>query len=141
MADEQPTTAPDTTAEGKGEEGEQGAEGEAKKDETAPQDEGGEAAATTQDNEDEPKPKPQRLPRTKVYSINPGEGVDLAMGESGITAEEPMTVGQMFQETMGKIPDHPALRYKEGETVQVITYREYYAQVIRAAKAFLKVRR
>ena len=77
--------------------------------------------------------------RRKVRTTVPGEGVDLLIGESGIEAAEPITVGKMFQETVAKYPTHPALRYKEGGEWKTITYSEYYNLSIKAAKAFLKV--
>lgn len=76
---------------------------------------------------------------SKVRTTNPGEGVQLVMGKSGLEAAEPMTVGKMFQETVARFPEHPALRHKEGEDWQTLTYREYYSSSLRAAKSFLKV--
>ena len=61
------------------------------------------------------------------------------MGNSGLEAEEPTTVGQMFKETVRQLPDHPALTYKEGEEWKNITYSEYYGLCVRAAKSFVKV--
>lgn len=99
-----------------------------KEQEEQPAEEEGEAAA--------PSP-PQRR---KVRTTDPSDGVDLAMGVKGIEAVPPITVGQMFQETVRKFPSHPALRYKEGGEWKSITYDEYYELSIRAAKSFLKVR-
>ena len=86
---------------------------------------------------------PQLQTRTetvrKVRTTVPYEGVDLLIGESGIEAAEPITVGKMFQDTVAKYPAHPALRYKEGGEWKTITYSEYYNLSIKAAKAFLKV--
>ena len=78
--------------------------------------------------------------RRKVRTTDPSEGVDLAMGVTGIAAIPPITVGQMFQETVRKFPSHPALRYKEEGEWKSITYDGYYKLCIRAAKSFLKVR-
>ena len=84
-----------------------------------------------------PTPHPGR---TKVRTWKPDEEVDLAMGKSGIEAEEPITVGQLFKSTKERFPDHPALKYKEEREWKSITYTEYYDECIRAAKSFLKVR-
>ncbi len=67
--------------------------------------------------------------------------MDIAIGESGLESEEPITVGQMFQETVKKAPDAPALKYKNKmeEEWKTVTYSEYYQLCIRAAKSFLKV--
>ena len=65
-----------------------------------------------QEDDEEPKPKP--LPAcTKVRTWMPGEKVDLVIGESGIEAEEPMTVGQLFKDAVARFQMHPALKYKE----------------------------
>ena len=92
-----------------------------------------------EEDEEEPKPKP-RPARTQVRSCVPNIGVDLAIGESGIEAEEPITVGQLFKNTVERFPTHPALKYKEDGTWKTITYTGYYEFCIRAAKSFLKVR-
>lgn len=78
--------------------------------------------------------------RRKVRTTDPSEGVDLAMGMKGMEAVPPITVSQMFQETVRKFPSHPALRYKEEGEWKSITYNGYYELCIRAAKSFLKVR-
>ena len=71
---------------------------------------------------------------------NPDEVVDLAIGESGIEAEKPVTVGQLFKDVVARFPMHPALKYKEDGIWKTITYTEYYDLCIKAAKSFLKVR-
>lgn len=110
-----------------------GGEPETKETEPTTQGEKGE-----QKVEDEPKSKP--LPsRTRVRTIVPEEGVDLAMGESGLESEEPITVGKLFQDTVKRIPAQPALKYKEDGTWKTITFSEYYDLCIKAAKSFLKV--
>ena len=61
------------------------------------------------------------------------------MEESGPGSEAPMTVHQMFLETVQSHEDHPALSSKiEGEWI-ALTWREYYNQCRVAAKGFLKV--
>ena len=91
--------------------------------------------------EDDEEPKPKPLPaRTKVRTWNPDEVVDLAIGESGIEAEEPKTVGQLFKNAVDRFPDHPALKYKEDGEWKAITYTKYYNLCITAARSFLKVR-
>lgn len=90
-------------------------------------------------DEEEPKPKPHPV-RTKVRTWMPDEEVDLAIGESGIEAEEPITVGQLFKHAVERFPDLPALKYKEDGRWKSFTYTEYYGDCIRAAKSFIKVR-
>ena len=71
--------------------------------------------------------------------MEPNEGVDIVVGDTGVEAEEPITFGRMFQDTVKQLPDHTALRYKEDGTWRDITYAEYYNLCVRAAKSFLKV--
>ena len=71
---------------------------------------------------------------------NPDGVVHLAIGKSGIEAEKPITVGQLFKDAVARFPMHPALKYKEDGTWIAITYDDYYNRCIKAAKSFLKVR-
>ena len=64
----------------------------------------------------------------------------MAIGESGIEAEKPVTVGELFKEVVARFPMHPALKYKEDGIWKTITYTDYYDRCIKAAKSFLKVR-
>ena len=64
----------------------------------------------------------------------------MAIGETGIEAEKPITVGELFKDVVARFPIHPALKYKEDRTWKTITYTEYYDLCIQAAKSFLKVR-
>ena len=98
-----------------------------------------ETATQRKTDDEQHKPKPYSS-RTKVRTWNPDEKVDLAAGESGIEAEEPMTVGQLFKRAVEIFPKHPALKYKEDGIWKTITYIEYYHLCIKAAKSFLKVR-
>ena len=77
--------------------------------------------------------------RSKVFSVNPAEPTDIAMGETGLAAEEPVTIGEVFRKTRDEYPDLAALCTKEGDTWNKITYSQYYNLCIRAAKSFLKV--
>ena len=72
---------------------------------------------------------------------NPDEVVELAIGESGTETEKPITVGQLFKNTVDRLPLHHALQFKGGDGLwKSITYTEYYDLCIRAAKSFLMVR-
>ena len=61
------------------------------------------------------------------------------MGESGLEADEPITVGQMFKQCVQQYSDLTAMAYKEGETWTHVTYAQYYEKCVAAAKSFLKV--
>ncbi len=84
-------------------------------------------------------PKEEIPTRMCFRTTDPSERIDIVLGSEGLAGVEPTTVGQLFKDTVTKIPDHAALKYKEGQEWKVITYSEYYGMVIKAAKSFLKV--
>lgn len=65
--------------------------------------------------------------------------VTLRMGDSGLAAETPLTVNQMFVSAVERFGDYTALSWKEGEQQKSLSYREYYKSCRTAAKSFLKV--
>ncbi|XP_056270987.1 long-chain-fatty-acid--CoA ligase ACSBG2 [Pseudoliparis swirei] len=65
--------------------------------------------------------------------------VTLRMGDSGLAAETPLTVGQMFGSAVERFAEHTALSWKDGERQQSLNYREYYQTCRAAAKSFLKL--
>lgn len=77
--------------------------------------------------------------RTKVRTTDPRDTLEIPMEPEGLAADKPTTVGKVFKETVSKIPDKVAMRYKEDEVWKEITYKEYYNMVIKAGKSFLKV--
>lgn len=78
-------------------------------------------------------------PARQLWSTRGDEAVKLRMENSGPGSEPPMTIHQMFKETVEAYGDHRALASKkEGEWV-TLTWREYYQQCRAAAKSFLKV--
>ena len=79
------------------------------------------------------------LPRVRFHTSDPREGVDIAMGESSLAASEPLTVAELMQRTVVRVPQHVALRYKTRDKWSDITYREYYNLCITAAKSFIRV--
>ena len=84
---------------------------------------------------------PHPLPRrTKIRTTDPRNALEIPMEPEGIASEEPTTVGKVLKETVSKIPDKAALRYKEDDVWKTITYKEYYNLVIKAGKSFLKVK-
>ena len=73
-----------------------------------------------QDVETEPKEKnPDQIAalpprRSKVRTTVPSEGVELAIGKPGeLEGAEPVTFGQLFQQTVEEFPDIAALKWKE----------------------------
>lgn len=65
--------------------------------------------------------------------------VKLRMGDSGLAAETPLTVNQMFASAVERFGDLTALSWKEGEQQKSLNYREYYQTCRNAAKSFIKV--
>lgn len=65
--------------------------------------------------------------------------VKLRMGDSGLAAETPLTINQMFTSAVERFGDYTALSWKEGEQQKSLNYREYYQTCRTAAKSFLKV--
>ncbi len=84
-------------------------------------------------------PKEEIPTRTCFRTTDPSERIDIVLESEGLTGVEPTTFGQIFKNTVAKIPDHAALKYKDSQEWKVITYSEYYGMVIKAAKSFLKV--
>ena len=75
----------------------------------------------------------------RQYSVVPEVELPIELGTSGLAAEKPITIGQMFRQTVSSYPDTPALGHKEGEEWKKINYSEYYKLSVKAAKSFLKV--
>uniref|UniRef100_A0A8C3AHN8 Long-chain-fatty-acid--CoA ligase ACSBG2 n=1 Tax=Cyclopterus lumpus TaxID=8103 RepID=A0A8C3AHN8_CYCLU len=65
--------------------------------------------------------------------------VNLRMGDSGLAAETPLTINQMFTLAVERFADYTALSWKEGEQQKSLNYREYYQTCRTAAKSFLKL--
>ena len=76
---------------------------------------------------------------TTFRSTNPVNGPDIIIGESGLSAEKPITIGEMMKQTVSKIPDHIGLQFKTGNNWSNVTFQEYYDMSVAAAKSFLKV--
>ncbi|KAI3372629.1 hypothetical protein L3Q82_023098 [Scortum barcoo] len=78
-------------------------------------------------------------PADQLWSSSRDKAVRLRMEGSGPASETPITIHQMFLETVEKSSDHPALAVKvEGQWV-ITTWRQYYEQCRAAAKSFLKL--
>lgn len=78
-------------------------------------------------------------PEKKIYDPDEDDKC-IAIRESSSKEEESITIGQLFQNTVKRFPNHPALRYKMGKKWNSITFTGYYHLCIKAAKSFLKVR-
>lgn len=65
--------------------------------------------------------------------------VKLRMGDSGLNAEPPVTIHQVFTSAVKRYGDYTALSWKDGQQQKRLNYREYYHTCRIAAKSFLKV--
>uniref|UniRef100_A0A3P8WG65 Long-chain-fatty-acid--CoA ligase ACSBG2 n=1 Tax=Cynoglossus semilaevis TaxID=244447 RepID=A0A3P8WG65_CYNSE len=65
--------------------------------------------------------------------------VSLRIGESGLAAETPVTVHQLFAAAVESYGQHTALSWKDGQLYKKLSYREYYQNCRTAAKSFLKL--
>ena len=65
--------------------------------------------------------------------------MDLALGTGKLEDKEPITVGKLFQDTVARIPNIAAMKYKIDGNWREIIYSDYYQMVIQAAKSFIKV--
>lgn len=79
-------------------------------------------------------------PANRCWNAARDEAVKLRMSESGPGSEPPLTIHQMFQQTVDKFGDHSALCYKKDGAWVTLNYKEYQQQCRAAAKSFLKVR-
>ncbi|XP_026201525.1 long-chain-fatty-acid--CoA ligase ACSBG2 isoform X3 [Anabas testudineus] len=65
--------------------------------------------------------------------------VKLRIEDSGLAAEPPLTVNQMFTRAVERFGNYTALGWKEGDQQKTLTYKEYYQACRTAAKSFLKL--
>ncbi|XP_072261276.1 long-chain-fatty-acid--CoA ligase ACSBG2 isoform X1 [Pyxicephalus adspersus] len=65
--------------------------------------------------------------------------VKLRMEKSGVASLPPVTIPQLFEDTVRKYGDNVALAYKQGDQWNKLTYKQYYEQCRIAAKGFLKL--
>lgn len=78
-------------------------------------------------------------PADQLWTTSRDEAVRLRMEGSGPASNTPITIHQMFLETVENYGDHPALAFKEEGRWVTVTYKQYYQQCRAAAKSFLKV--
>ncbi|XP_054913943.1 long-chain-fatty-acid--CoA ligase ACSBG2 isoform X2 [Poeciliopsis prolifica] len=98
------------------------------------------ASATPQVNARHPDSLSVRPPpELSLWTTQRDGEVKLRMEESGVAAEEPLTVNQMFAAAADRFGDLTALKWKEGEGQRSLTYKQYYQECRTAAKSFLKL--
>ncbi|XP_035996841.1 long-chain-fatty-acid--CoA ligase ACSBG2 isoform X1 [Fundulus heteroclitus] len=78
-------------------------------------------------------------PECRLWTTRRDGEVKLRVGDSGVAAETPLTVNQMFAAAAERFGDFTALGWKEGEQQKTLSYKEYYQTCRNAAKSFLKL--
>eukprot|EP00161_Ancyromonas_sigmoides_P011097 TRINITY_DN279_c1_g1_i9.p1 TRINITY_DN279_c1_g1~~TRINITY_DN279_c1_g1_i9.p1 ORF type:complete len:820 (-),score=470.30 TRINITY_DN279_c1_g1_i9:204-2639(-) len=75
------------------------------------------------------------------WTTDPAGVVPLKVTASGPGSEKPLTVMNVFDDAAARYPDKVALREKrDGATTWTeLTYKEYHAQVLRMARALVKI--
>lgn len=97
--------------------------------------------------EEEPKGIPLAMsslattlaPADHLWASSRDKAVRLRMEGSGPASETPITIHQMFLETVESYGDYPALASKKDGQWVTVTWRQYYEQCRAAAKSFLKL--
>jgi len=91
--------------------------------------------------EDEPTTEAIAKQPRKLRCHDPTDTVDLAIGESGITAKKPVTIPEFFKKTFDEMPDVKALCWKDNkeDPWHSMTYSEYKKLIYNVAKSFMKV--
>ncbi|XP_038632592.1 long-chain-fatty-acid--CoA ligase ACSBG2 isoform X2 [Scyliorhinus canicula] len=75
----------------------------------------------------------------KLCTTNQDDEITLRMDESNCSEPPPITVHQMFMESIEKYGDYMALATKHDEQWKKITFKQYYNECRDAAKGFLKL--
>ncbi|XP_054645190.1 long-chain-fatty-acid--CoA ligase ACSBG2 isoform X2 [Dunckerocampus dactyliophorus] len=78
-------------------------------------------------------------PQSNLWTCQRDGKVKLRMEDSGLAAETPLTVHQLFASTVKNFGKYTALSWKEGEQKKSLNYIEYYNTCRTAAKSFLKL--
>lgn len=80
------------------------------------------------------------LPADNLNSWKRDQPVKLRLSDKGqISNQKPVSVPTVFRHTVKKYPNHVALAVKSGKEWKKWSYRQYYDDVMRAARALIKV--
>ena len=84
---------------------------------------------------------PQYPTGSRVRSSNPHEPLQILRSAQGLEKVDPVTIGQMFQDTVKIFPKKTALCFKEtGDSDwKEISFAKYYSFTTQAARSLLKV--
>ena len=72
-------------------------------------------------------------------TIRPDEPVRIRETNHPSSSKAPVSVWSMIQETVRRCPDRPALTVKRNGGWVTWTYRQYEAEIVTVAKAFIKL--
>ncbi|XP_053559034.1 long-chain-fatty-acid--CoA ligase ACSBG2 isoform X2 [Bombina bombina] len=75
----------------------------------------------------------------KLWTTQRDRAVQLRTEESGMASLPPVTIHQLFLDTVNKYGDCVALASKQGDHWVKFTYKQYYEQCRTAAKGFIKL--
>ena len=86
-------------------------------------------------------PLPQYGDGHRIRSSDPHEPVSILRSVKGLEAVEPITVCDLFLDTVKKFPERTAICYKEDiiSEWKETSYEDYYRFSLEAAKSFVKV--
>ena len=86
-------------------------------------------------------PLPQYSDGRRIRSSDPHEPVAILGSVEGLEAVEPVTVCDLFLDTVKKFPERTAICYKKDiiSEWKEISYEDYYRFSFEAAKSFVKV--
>ncbi|XP_029002873.1 long-chain-fatty-acid--CoA ligase ACSBG2 isoform X3 [Betta splendens] len=102
------------------------------------------SAEPSPDTQTAPPQRPSSLcvapaPEPGLWTTRGDAEVRLRMGDSGLAAETPLTVDQMFRSAVERFGGRTALGWKEGDQLKTLNYKDYYQACRSAAKSFLKL--
>lgn len=101
-----------------------------------------ESGVNTKEKEEEKEPTAKPVKQAgKLWCSDPTGTSDIALGQSGITADKPTTVSKLFKYAFETWPNVKALCWKDKkeEPWKSLTYTEYRKLIYNTAKSFLKV--
>ena len=94
-----------------------------------------------EEGEEEPAAKPVDKQPRKLRCFDPAGTVDITVGQTGVTAEKPITVPEFCNKTFEKWPEVTALCWKDKkeDPWKSLTYAQYKKLIYNVAKSFIKV--
>ena len=80
------------------------------------------------------------IPAENLTTTSVTGNVKIRMTESGVGAQQSISIPGLLERTATKFPHHPAMVYKNHQKIsQTITFEEYRSRVLKIAKVFIKL--